>query len=64
MVFDTADFLVNKVYAYMDESDKAAWSFYEALRVVHDVRMRDGIRLNPHETYEIIADMIAQDEEE
>lgn len=64
MAFDTADFLGNKVYAYMDESDKAAWSFYEALRVVHDVRLRDGISLNPHETYEIIADMIAQDEEE
>ena len=58
MAFDMIDFLGNKVYAWMDESDKAAWSFDEALKVVHDVQKRDGINLNVHEVYEIIAEMI------
>ena len=64
MAFDMMDFLANKVYAYMDDYDKASWSAYEALKVVHDVQKHDGIKLNVHEVYEIIAEMIAQDEEE
>ena len=64
MAFDLCDFLLIKVYSFMDESDKSAWSFYEAMNVVRDVRLHDGIELNPHEVYEIIREMIEQDEEE
>ena len=63
MAFYLCDFLLNKVYSYMDESDKSAWSFDEAQKVVQDVRLHDGIELNPHEVYEIIREMIEQDEE-
>ena len=61
--FDLTVYLFDKVFAFMDEEDKALWTPEEAENVANDIDWNDGIEADPDEVYDTIAAFIAQEEE-
>ena len=61
--FDLPGFLLGEVYGNMDAEDAAHWCAGDACDVARDLE-KDGIEADALEIYEIVAEFIAQDEEE
>ena len=61
--FDLPGFLLGEVYGNMDAEDAAHWCVGDAGDVARDLE-KEGIEADALEIYEIIAEFIAQDEEE
>ena len=62
--FDVAEFLLDKVFALMDDAEKREWSPEVAQDAADDIARYDGIEIDPGEIYETIAGFIAQEREE
>ena len=58
------DCLASEVYARMDDDEKEAWDIEAAQAVAHDLRLSDGLEIDPELIYDFIGELIEQDADE
>ena len=58
------DFLASEVYGCMDEDEKETWDIEAAQAVAHDLRLADGLEIDPELIYDFISELIGLDADE
>ena len=58
------DILASEVYGCMDEDEKETWDIEAAQAVAHDLRLADGLEIDPELIYDFISELIGLDADE